>query len=203
MKATEPGRTNALREFQLELRQFCVDGLTKLEEDLRNQQVSRGTWAGCVMSYGGGAPGSRRADRHGNKRNAFTRLWDASLLNEEDLLPLVQEERARRGLKIGERHMTRVVLSKFNWSPGADAADFAWKPGEICIARSQHNKNKITLVRMVDGEPKTHPSQPDGFVFEVEFLDGSGTFAINSKCIEPSEEGQRAIEAGRAQLGLQ
>lgn len=97
--------------------------------------------------------------------------------------------------------MAKVFLSEYNWTPGADAADYAWEPGEICIARSRHDPNKTARVRMLNGEKKTHRSVPDGFVFEVRFLDGSGTHAIDSRCIEPSDERRARIAAGRAGAG--
>lgn len=58
--------------------------------------------------------------------------------------------------------MVRVVLSKFNWTPGADATMFHWGPGEIVQIRSRKDPNKTTLCRMVDGEPKHHESVPGG-----------------------------------------
>lgn len=86
----------AIRELQEELQTFSYDGLVQLAEDLEKQQVIRGSWAGCVLSYRAGRPGSARRDRLGRARNAFTANWDQGRLSEEAVLQYVREELARR-----------------------------------------------------------------------------------------------------------
>ena len=64
---TERYRQEGLRELAAELREFSYDGLVLLEEDLSAERVTRGSWAGCVLSYKRGAAGSTRRDRLGSR----------------------------------------------------------------------------------------------------------------------------------------
>ncbi|HEY8483354.1 MAG TPA: hypothetical protein VIL13_02000 [Longimicrobiales bacterium] len=89
-------KPRALAELRAELDGFSYDGLVQLRQDLEEGLVLRGTWAGCVLSYRGGAPGSARKDRLGRVRNAFTDLWDCGWLTEADVLAEVEAELARR-----------------------------------------------------------------------------------------------------------
>lgn len=91
-------RQQALAELQAELRVFSHDGLVQLLEDLRRHAVPRGSWAGCVMSYKRGCPGSSRRDRKGRARNAFTILWDQGWLTDEEVETTVRAELDRRAL---------------------------------------------------------------------------------------------------------
>lgn len=96
---SETHRVEALAELRSELAEFSHDGLVQLVEDLKHGAVMRGSWTGCVISYKRGAAGSVRRDRHGRARNAFTILWDAGWLTDEEVLELAVErlqlERAR------------------------------------------------------------------------------------------------------------
>lgn len=92
----ERNRGGALRELVEELKQFSWDGLTTLHEDLVSGEVIRGSWAGCVISYRRGGPGSTRRDRLGRARNAFTVLWDDGWLTDEEVAAAVLREMARR-----------------------------------------------------------------------------------------------------------
>ena len=98
MKGTcpETRKDEAVAELRAELREFSHDGLVQLREDLGGGGVVRGSWAGCVMSYRRGAPGSARRDRLGRARNAFTVLWDHGWLTDEEVLELVETELGRR-----------------------------------------------------------------------------------------------------------
>jgi hypothetical protein len=89
-------REDALTELRAELTEFSHDGLVQLGEDLTRGSVVRGSWAGCVISYKRGAPGSARRDRHGRARNSFTVLWDNGWLTDEEVIGLVGDELARR-----------------------------------------------------------------------------------------------------------
>jgi hypothetical protein len=89
-------REDALAELRAELAEFSHDGLTQLREDLARADVLRGSWAGCVISYKRGAPGSARRDRRGRARNAFTVLWDNGWLTDEEVGRAVRAEIARR-----------------------------------------------------------------------------------------------------------
>ena len=93
---TEVHRIEALHELRSELADFSHDGLVQLIDDLTHSAVGRGSWAGCVISYKRGAPGSARRDRHGRARNAFTILWDNGWLTDEEVLDLATVELARR-----------------------------------------------------------------------------------------------------------
>lgn len=93
---SETHREDALADLRAELGDFSHDGLTQLREDLVRGAVVRGSWAGCVISYKRGAPGSARRDRLGRARNAFTVLWDNGWLTDEEVLDLVQKELGRR-----------------------------------------------------------------------------------------------------------
>jgi hypothetical protein len=95
---SEKHRDEALADLHAELREFNHDGLVQLREDLTRHSVVRGSWAGCVISYKRGAPGSARRDRLGRARNAFTVLWDNGWLTDEDVNSMVELELARRRL---------------------------------------------------------------------------------------------------------
>ncbi len=96
---TERYRQEGLRELAAELREFSYDGLVLLEEDLSAERVTRGSWAGCVLSYKRGAAGSTRRDRLGRARNALTVLWDSGWFSEEEILAAVTRELVRRGVQ--------------------------------------------------------------------------------------------------------
>ncbi len=89
-------RDDALGELEAELREFSHDGLVELRDDLTRGAVVRGSWAGCVISYKRGAPGSARRDRMGRARNAFTVLWDNGWLTDEEVATRVDRELGRR-----------------------------------------------------------------------------------------------------------
>lgn len=89
-------RDDALGELEAELREFSHDGLVELRDDLTRGAVVRGSWAGCVISYKRGAPGSARRDRLGRARNAFTVLWDNGWLTDEEVATRVDRELGRR-----------------------------------------------------------------------------------------------------------
>ena len=91
-RCTEGLREEALGELRLELAEFNHDGLVQLSEDLARGAVVRGSWAGCVISYKRGAPGSARRDRLGRARNAFTVLWDSGRLTDEEIGSLARHE---------------------------------------------------------------------------------------------------------------
>ncbi len=93
---SERHRDEALADLRAELSEFSHDGLVQLREDLARSAVVRGSWAGCVISYKRGAPGSTRRDRLGRARNAFTVLWDNGWLTDEEVLSMVDLELARR-----------------------------------------------------------------------------------------------------------
>lgn len=93
---SERHRDEALADLRSELLEFSHDGLVQLREDLARNAVVRGSWAGCVISYKRGAPGSARRDRLGRARNAFTVLWDNGWISEQDVLALVEQELERR-----------------------------------------------------------------------------------------------------------
>lgn len=95
---SEKHRDEALADLTAELREFSHDGLVQLREDLARHAVVRGSWAGCVISYKRGAPGSARRDRLGRARNAFTVLWDNGWLTDEEVVAMVDLEAARRQL---------------------------------------------------------------------------------------------------------
>src|SRR5690606_40878692 len=86
----------SLSDLRAELREFSHDGLVQLREDLARSAVVRGSWAGCVISYKRGAPGSTRRDRLGRARNAFTVLWDNGWLTDEEVMAVVDQELERR-----------------------------------------------------------------------------------------------------------
>lgn len=85
-------RLEAMSELRSELMEFSFDGLMQLREDLAAHAVLRGSWAGCVISYKSGAPGSCRRDRRGRARNAFTVLWDNGWLSDDDVAAAVVDE---------------------------------------------------------------------------------------------------------------
>lgn len=93
---SERHRDEALADLRLELGEFSHDGLVQLREDLARSAVVRGSWAGCVISYKRGAPGSARRDRMGRARNAFTVLWDNGWITDDEVLAMVDLELARR-----------------------------------------------------------------------------------------------------------
>lgn len=88
--------TRAAAELEAELAEFSFDGLTLLRHHLAEGKVLRGSWAGCVISYKRGRPGSTRRDRRGRARNAFTMRWDGGWMTDEEALTLVDAELARR-----------------------------------------------------------------------------------------------------------
>jgi hypothetical protein len=89
-------RVQAVAELEEELAEFSYDGLTLLRRDLRRGRVVRGSWAGCVISYRRGEPGSTRRDHQGRPRNAFTVLWDGGWITDEEVLDRVDTELRRR-----------------------------------------------------------------------------------------------------------
>lgn len=89
-------RRQALEELGRELSEFSHDGLTQLRIDLEEGTVLRGSWAGCVISYKRGAPGSTRRDRRGRARNTFTVLWDGGWITDEEVADAVARELALR-----------------------------------------------------------------------------------------------------------
>src|SRR5690606_9297726 len=93
---SENHREEALAELRAELSEFSHDGLIQLREDLARRAVVRGSWAGCVISYKRGAPGSARRDRMGRARNAFTVLWDNGWLTDEEVVAVGAVERGGR-----------------------------------------------------------------------------------------------------------
>jgi len=93
---SEKHRDEALADLGFELTDFSHDGLIQLREDLARNAVIRGSWAGCVISYKRGAPGSARRDRLGRARNAFTVLWDNGWVTDEEVLSMVDLELVRR-----------------------------------------------------------------------------------------------------------
>lgn len=93
---SEKHREEALGDLRAELAEFSHDGLVQLREDMAGGRVVRGSWAGCVISYKRGAPGSSRRDRLGRARNAFTVLWDNGWLTDEEVLGAVDDELRRR-----------------------------------------------------------------------------------------------------------
>ncbi len=93
---SERHRDEAMADLRAELMEFSHDGLVQLREDLARSAVVRGSWAGCVISYKRGAPGSTRRDRLGRARNAFTVLWDNGWITDEEVMAVVDEELARR-----------------------------------------------------------------------------------------------------------
>lgn len=95
-RISDAHRAEALTELRSELAEFCHDGLMQLRHDLAYRVVLRGSWAGCVISYKSGAPGSCRRDRRGRARNAFTVLWDNGWLAEDDVAAAVADELALR-----------------------------------------------------------------------------------------------------------
>lgn len=95
-RLTEDHRLEGMIELRSELADFSYDGLLQLRDDLSRHCVLRGSWAGCVISYKSGAPGSCRRDRRGRARNAFTVLWDNGWLSDEDVLGAVTDEIALR-----------------------------------------------------------------------------------------------------------
>jgi hypothetical protein len=86
----------AVADLEEELAEFSYDGLVLLRRHLARGKVVRGSWAGCVISYKRGAPGSARRDRRGRARNAFTALWDSGWVTDEEVLGRVDAELLRR-----------------------------------------------------------------------------------------------------------
>lgn len=105
----ERHRQEALKELVIELTEFSYDGLTLLAHDLAEGQVIRGSWAGCVLSYKRGRPGSSRRDRCGRARNPFTILWDDGVLTDEEVLATVIREKARRAATLDPTPMPRTA----------------------------------------------------------------------------------------------
>ena len=93
---SDDSRAEAMTELRAELAEFCHDGLIQLRDDLEHHAVLRGSWAGCVISYKRGAPGSCRRDRCGRARNAFTVLWDGGWLSDDDIRTVVTVEMSLR-----------------------------------------------------------------------------------------------------------
>ncbi|HET9984244.1 MAG TPA: hypothetical protein VFQ38_11675 [Longimicrobiales bacterium] len=93
---TEAHRDEAFSELAAELREFSHDGLVELRDDLLRGAVVRGSWAGCVISYKRGAPGSARRDRLGRARNAFTVLWDNGWVTDEEVGAAIDREVEQR-----------------------------------------------------------------------------------------------------------
>lgn len=93
-------RLEAMSELRSELAEFSFDGLLQLRDDLASHAVLRGSWAGCVISYKSGAPGSCRRDRRGRARNAFTILWDNGWLSDTDVAAAVADELTMRSAAI-------------------------------------------------------------------------------------------------------
>jgi hypothetical protein len=92
-----PGdRSTAFTELDAELAAFCHDGLVQLDGDLARHAVPRGSWDDCVLSYRRGAAGSVRRDRRGRVRSAFTALWDAGRITDEEVAARVAGELLRR-----------------------------------------------------------------------------------------------------------
>jgi hypothetical protein len=100
IEGTPQDRTRAVADLEEELADFSYDGLVLLRSHLGEGRVLRGSWAGCVISYKRGDPGSARRDRQGRARNAFTRLWDAGWMTDEEVLRRVDAELARRQAKV-------------------------------------------------------------------------------------------------------
>lgn len=96
-------RLEAMAELRSELAEFSFDGLLQLRDDLAAHTVLRGSWAGCVISYKSGAPGSCRRDRRGRARNAFTILWDNGWLSDTDVAAAVADELTMRSAAIALR----------------------------------------------------------------------------------------------------
>lgn len=113
---SETHREDALADLRAELGDFSHDGLTQLREDLARGAVVRGSWAGCVISYKRGAPGSARRDRLGRARNAFTVLWDNGWLTDDEVLSLVEDELGRRQTTVPTPHPAEVARPR---SPAA------------------------------------------------------------------------------------
>lgn len=97
-RLSDEHRAEAMAELRAELTGFSHDGLVLLSEDLRRHAVLRGSWAGCVISYRAGSPGSARRDRLGRARNAFTVLWDNGWLTEQDVAAAIADELAARNV---------------------------------------------------------------------------------------------------------
>ena len=96
-------RLEAMGELRSELAEFSFDGLLQLRDDLAAHAVLRGSWAGCVISYKSGAPGSCRRDRRGRARNAFTVLWDNGWLSDADVAAAVADELTMRSAALALR----------------------------------------------------------------------------------------------------
>jgi hypothetical protein len=104
-RLSDDRRIEAMRELRSELAEFSFDGLMHLRDDLASHTVLRGSWAGCVISYKCGAPGSCRRDRRGRARNAFTVLWDNGWLSDDDVRAAVADELTlRRAAVVKSRH---------------------------------------------------------------------------------------------------
>jgi hypothetical protein len=95
-RCADAHRTRAMTELREELSEFSHDGLTQLLVDLEEGAVLRGSWAGCVISYKRGAPGSARRDRLGRSRNPFTELWDGGWITDEEVAGAVSREMRTR-----------------------------------------------------------------------------------------------------------
>lgn len=118
---SEGHRVEALAELRAELREFSHDGLVALREDLGRGAVVRGSWAGCVISYKRGAPGSARRDRLGRARNAFTLLWDNGWLTDEEVVGPVDAELATRTRRLWAGHPVPLsgATRRARHAPGA------------------------------------------------------------------------------------
>lgn len=99
-RLSDDHRIEAMSELRSELAEFSFDGLMHLRDDLDAHAVLRGSWAGCVISYKCGAPGSCRRDRRGRARNAFTVLWDNGWLSDQEVKAAVADELTLRSAAV-------------------------------------------------------------------------------------------------------
>lgn len=129
---SEKHRDEALADLHAELREFNHDGLIQLREDLTRHSVVRGSWAGCVISYKRGAPGSARRDRLGRARNAFTVLWDNGWLTDEDVIAMVDLELARRRHSVPEAPVSTEASTEGDHGPS--------KTGTFPVAESLRSR---------------------------------------------------------------
>src|SRR5690625_7574654 len=93
---SEKHRDEALADLRAELREFNHDGLIQLREDLVRHSVVRGSWAGCVISYKRGAPGSARRDRLGRARHALPVPGHNRWITDEAVIAMLGPQLARR-----------------------------------------------------------------------------------------------------------
>lgn len=105
-------RAEAFDTLRTEIAEFAYDALTTLLEDLKAGRVKRGSWAGCVLSYKSGAPGSCRRDSMGRAANAFTVLYDNRWLTDEDVIAEVEAEIERRRPSVAEPAPARTETER-------------------------------------------------------------------------------------------